>query len=159
MGCDIHCYIEYKRPSDNRCRWRDFGGRINPGRNYNIFSKMAGARGELSDAVVAPRGFPNDAAYKSSDDYWLYISDSGNENTCTKEQAERYIAYGCKYKDTEKRWVSHPDWHTHSWLSADEFERATNDDFDKPEYTAILAAMLSFESCGYESRLVFWFDN
>lgn len=157
MGCDIHCYIEYRHPTDDR--WRDFGGRIKPGRNYKIFSRMAGVRGQLSDAVVAPRGFPNNAAYASCDDYWLYISESINENTCTKEQAKRYISYGCKYRDDKRRWVSHPDWHTHSWLTSKEFEQAIKSDFDAPEYTAILAAMRSFESGGYESRLVFWFDN
>lgn len=34
MGCDIHCYLEYK-PKDSD-RWRPHGGRINPGRNYEI---------------------------------------------------------------------------------------------------------------------------
>lgn len=155
MGCDIHCYIEYKKPTSPR--WRDFGKRINPGRNYAIFEKMAGVRGS-DEPEVHPRGFPDDCASEASDDYWLYVSDIKKPGNCTRERAESYVACGSRWRNEEKAWVSHPDWHSHSWLKPDEFERAIAG-FDEPEYQAVLAAMRSFESQGYESRLVFWFDN
>ncbi len=155
MGCDIHCYIECRDPKQPR--WRDFGGRINPGRDYRVFEKLAGVRG-FDEPEVHPRGFPNDSAYKASDDYWLYITDTEGDGYCTREQAERYVEGGCVWCNEDKQRVSHPDWHSHSWLTPDEFERAITG-FEAPEYKAILAAMRSFESQGCESRLVFWFDN
>lgn len=159
MGCDIHCYIEYKKPTDPR--WRDFGKRINPGRYYELFEKLAGVRGS-DEPEVHPRGFPPDSASEASGDYWLYVSDAedsdSSEGCCSKARADQYVSNGCVWRNEEKQWVSHPDWHNHSWLTPDEFERAIKG-FPAPEYYAVLAAMRSFETQGYESRLVFWFDN
>lgn len=122
MGCDIHCYIEYKPAGSDD--WSDFGGRINPGRNYDLFAKLAGIRNyDEIEPVAKPRGYPKDAAYEA-----------------------------------EKKYVSNPDWHTHSWLTADEFAVAIEGS-GEPEYEAILAAMRSFEAGGAQARIVFWFDN
>ena len=54
--------------------------------------------------------------------------------------------------------VSHPDWHSHTWLSADEFEKAIQD-LGNEKYRAALAAMRSFEADGLDARIVIWFDN
>lgn len=158
MGCDIHCYVEYK--GVNRDRWSHFGGRINPGRNYDLFARMAGVR---SDGVIVPvaplRGFPDDAAYAATHGNWIFICDHPDENCCTKERAEYYFqCCGSRYKNEERKFVSNPDWHSHSWLTPDEFEAAIKESCG-PEYMAILAAMRCFESLGYQARLVFWFDN
>lgn len=155
MGCDIHCYIEYRNPKNPR--WCDFGGRINPGRDYRIFEKLAGVRGS-DEPEIHPRGFPTDCAGSASDDYWLFITDTEGPCYCTRQRAEQYVSGGCVWRNEEKQWVSHPDWHNHSWLTPDEFEKVLTG-FTSLEYTAILAAMRSFETQGYESRIVFWFDN
>ncbi len=157
MGCDIHCYVEYKRPDWKH--WSGFGGRINPGRSYFLFSKMAGVRnsGEI-EPVVPPRGFPADCAYVAERDNYLYVTDTEGEGYCTAERAEHYIEYGSQWKDETKKFVTHPDWHTHSWLTPNEFEKAIEEATNE-EYRAILAAMRSFESQGFAARLVFWFDN
>lgn len=157
MGCDIHCYIEYKPTGYDR--WFSFGGRINPGRNYALFAKMAGVRNyDEVIPVSQPKGFPNDASSKADGDHWLYISDVEMEGCCTFEQAERFVQMGSRYQDKEKTFVSHPDWHSHSWLTPDEFEQAIFES-SEAQYRAILAAMRSFERDGHQSRLVFWFDN
>ena len=78
-------------------------------------------------------------------------------------------------KDKSFRWITHPDWHTHSWLNADELEDAIEsypeiqrknwgeDSISKPhaEVYGWLAAMRALdESDGViASRLVIWFDN
>ena len=55
MGCDIHCYIEYKPAGSDD--WSDFGGRINPGRNYDLFAKLAGIRNyDEITPIAKPRG-------------------------------------------------------------------------------------------------------
>lgn len=161
MGCDIHCYIEYKNKNDTR--WRDFGGRINPGRYYSIFSKMAGVRSYGDDPpVVPPRGRLTDMAYAARDDDQLYITDS-NEDGCTapdraKEWVDRGISTYINNHEGKPTWVTSPDHHSHSWLTAAEFQQALGESA-LVEYTAMLAAMKHFEDTNHDCRLVFWFDN
>ena len=169
MGCDIHCYVEYKSAAHSH--WRPFGGRINPGRNYTMFGFMAGVRcGDLPH--FTPRGAASDMAYKAADDNRLYISkdSSDSEGNCSPESAERWVNSGiAEYTDDSKKFVTHPDWHSHSWLSPSEFEQcleqcleyyaANSLPSDICEYRALLAALQSFENQGFDARLVFWFDN
>ena len=158
MGCDIHCYIEYQQPNSDW--WRDFGGRINPGRSYFAFGKLAGVRNYDENNFIPPRGLPKDLAYESQHDARLFVYGDGEDDGCTsREKADRWVANGTsRYLDDDKKFVSHPDWHSHSWLTADEYEQAIKD-VEGHEYHAILAAMRSFESRGLKSRLVFWFDS
>jgi hypothetical protein len=93
VGCDLHCYVEYrsKRPRSAYDReWRDFGGRVNPGRNYAAFAALAGVRGPQSRGGVEPRGIPDDMAWAARGDWWLYIDDryagsSGGEDGPTDD--------------------------------------------------------------------------
>lgn len=161
MGCDIHCYVEYYWPgedhSNGKKRWRDFGQRINPGRNYTLFGYLAGVRRDVTP-VVPPRGVPRDLAWAASDDYWLWLE--GKD----RARAARWVEQGdsvYRHNDAgEPQWVSHPDYHTHSWLTPDEFEKALVLAGETTgEYRALLAAMRSLEKDGDKVRLVFWFDN
>lgn len=132
MGCDIHCYIEYKEPDSDK--WRDFGGCINPGRNYSMFGAMAGVRVD-SIPFVARRGFPADCSYSAFNDNTIYISEGQKEPFkhidgelyYSPTHAAEYVAKGyCEYVDRggRKLWVTNCDHHSHSWLTADEFELA-----------------------------------
>ena len=183
MGCDIHCYVEYRTPRHRPgSSWSDFGGRINPGRNYRIFEQMAGVRAiDEKNAVVPPRGLPDDIGYAASGDAWVWIDydghhcDCGESNSVDPDTAARWAdyrddgkGYRYGYDDAAKvkpLWVAGPDWHSHSWLTPSEFatalERAGDDatPHDEPEYYALLAAMRALEGYGNEVRLVFWFDN
>lgn len=158
MGCDIHLYIEYKPSGADR--WRSFGERINPGRNYQIFGRLAGVRCE-DEQHIAPRGVPEDMSYSALGDHWLYVTDRPGDGSCTRQDAERYISNcGSRWRGSEQKHVSHPDWHTHSWLTTSEFADAIGGfDSGEFEYRAILAAMRSFEADGCVARVVFWFDN
>lgn len=176
MGCDIHCYAEYRRPAARRhdgelSGWNDFGGRINPGRRYDIFECMAGVRGDDENAVVPPRGLPDHLAYAARSDAWLWIDYNargecvcGESRYVTQAQAE---SWGGFHSDRDQQGrptrVAAPDYHSHSWLTPTEFEHAllsaeARPD-DSPEYFALLAALRALESAGNETRLVFWFDN
>lgn len=139
MGCDCHCYVEHRpkeRDPGNTAqeRWDSFGARINPGRNYLMFAVMAGVRAPDEPenyCLFKPRGFPTDPAWYSNDDNYLYVKDeeTNEEGCCTREDAEKWVNsghYGCHYKKDVQgvnRWVSHPDWHTHSWLTLAEFKQ------------------------------------
>ena len=63
MGCDIHLYIESKTGLGD-FGWESFGGRIDVGRNYELFGLLAGVRG-TREALVAPRGLPGDISVRA----------------------------------------------------------------------------------------------
>lgn len=195
MGCDIHMYVEYaykkKIPLDGetdkfeleKVWWRGFGGRLNPGRDYLMFSLLSdGVRGSY-DESLPPKGLPpkDELSYESSADAFLYISDEkdsskiGN-NECTLESAIRWTQGGYRqiYNDRNgnPRWVDHPDWHSHSWVTAEEYAQVLENYKKLSErfndglggnynlgYDIILSMMRTIESRGAEPRLVFWFDN
>jgi len=170
MGCDAHCYVEYRTKEEtNREYWSSFGGRINPGRNYWMFGLMAkGTRSEFEEAFE-PKGLPELLGYQSTYDAYMYIVDDDDEmdepsHQCKRSDAERWAKYGNKISE-DNRFIEHPDWHTHSWLSVNEFEEVLNsfnkmkDAYPQPEYEALLAAMKTLEKYNNEVRLVFWFDN
>src|SRR3990167_4899571 len=183
MGCDIHCYVEYKPigcdPLDP-LRWWPFCDRINPGRNYTLFGHIAGVRSE-GPPVVEPRDVPSDMAWRADQDYWINIDVNGQfpdaEGWCAPHRAQQYAAGGSilagsyiptsrttttsvgerltvllseEYRGQPTK-VSHPDWHHHTWLTVEEFEKAmrasvegeTPESYHPPgvEYWALLAAM------------------
>lgn len=168
MGCDIHMYVEYK--SKNRYNWVGFGSRINPGRNYFMFGLLSkGVRSDNEKGIEA-KGLPDGMSYKSSDDAFIYINDNyaaDDDNYCTLESANRWAEYGCKiiFRDDKPFKVENPDWHSHSWLTTQEFEKQLeiyNSEpgyYPEPEYMAVLASMKELEKYECDSRIVFWFDN
>lgn len=212
MGCDIHCYIEYRDRENltinggRENNWRSFGGRINPGRNYGLFGLMANVRSydEPERCLFKPKGLPEDIGHSAADDNFLYITEDENfkETGCIfRKRAENWVNTGNSvYKNDvngKPTWVSNPDWHSHSWLSLSEYRQVLErykvleqkeweireadrlellklveedkrgqswlnppcEHYDEPKYHVIEAAMVKFEEMGYESRLVFWFDN
>lgn len=205
MGADIHLYVEYTdkktleeekngklngRGEPIKAYWRDLGGRINPGRNYWMFGILSkGVRVDTENAFE-PKGIPDfhSLAYASRNDYTLYISDKEDDEGkyTTLEKAIKWASseyyrselYYRNPTDDKPTWVSSPDWHSASWLTTEEYEKAIQIYKDKcmeaykddpeynpieegilPEYEAMLAAMKSLESNGMVSRVVFWFDN
>ncbi len=163
MGCDIHLYVEYRKGYD---AWDNFGLRFNPGRDYWLFSRLAGVRETEGHPCVFPvRGMPTDPAFQTRIENRLYVTDEvGEENSCTKQEAELWVSKGfSKYTDERRDVITHPDWHSHSHLTLFEFEKASRV-LDTPEilsdeYVALHAAMKSLEKSGYQVRVVFWFDN
>lgn len=160
MGCDIHCYVEYKSPESKY--WESFGGHFNPGRDYSLFGRLAGIRRSEVAPLVEPRGIPRDLAFKASRDYWLWVSrkpdDSGTQ--VTRSQANEFVSSGLsRYNPENDQEISNPDWHTETWLTCAEFSQAISGGYAAPEYDALLAAMQSLEASGFVTRLVMWFDN
>lgn len=173
MGCDIHMYVEYKRKNEENSNWRDFGKRINPGRNYVMFGLLSkGVRSNLQTGIEA-KGLPEDLGYFSNIDSYIFINDKyaeTDDDYTTLETAERWSKSGNKIiKDEEGKpiKVEHPDWHSHSWLTTAEFKKQlevyyNNPDwlkYPEPQYNALLASMIELEKFDLECRIVFWFDN
>lgn len=173
MGCDIHMYVEYKRKNDERNNWREFGGRINPGRNYYMFGLLSkGVRSDL-DEGLEPKGLPANLGYNSACDAYIRINDKyaqDDDDYTTLETALRWAQYGRKIINDDNGnpyKIEHPDWHSHSWLTTEEFKqqleiyylKTENKQYPEPEYNALLAAMIELEKFDKECRIVFWFDN
>lgn len=169
MGCDIHAYVEYRNDYNDKENWNNFGGRINPGRHYGVFAKLVGVcnyDGYDIKPLSEPKGLPTVLSWVVKYDNQIYITKEAEScaNECTTEQAERWIKSGYSERVDENH-VTHPDWHSHSWCTADELEEVFNDpktQFNKEqevEYVALLDLMRSFERQGKKTRLVFWFDN
>lgn len=157
MGCDIHLFVEYKRKEDKQ--WWNFGKQFLPGRNYSIFGRMAGVRG-TDEPISEPRGIPKDVAWTTEEENTLFVTDEKKEESgyVDKETAQKWIKEGLSEKYDEHR-ITHPDWHSHSWLNKNEFAEAIKEYKGEEQYMAILAVMDFFETAGYECRVVFWFDN
>ncbi|HEV8397221.1 MAG TPA: hypothetical protein VGQ37_23220 [Vicinamibacterales bacterium] len=185
MGCDIHCYIEHREKADDG-RWWSLGGRINPRQNYRLFERLAGARGDRASALVPPRGVPDDVGWEALHGNWRLIAYGAEpaSDLVTPEEAAVYVEkHGSRYRGVVRlskvttfengtavvvdnaeyvgrpEYVSDPDFHSHSWLTPAEWERATADFPDEFEYSAMLAAMRDLERRDREVRVVFWFDN
>lgn len=161
MGCDIHVYIESKPYPDGR--WWGFGGRLNPGRDYHVFGALAGVRCRDIEHIP-PRGLPDDCAHQTWDDNHLRIAkrEHDDELVAEPDRAAEWVAqgasvevqhYGCKY-------VTHPDWHSHTWLTLEEWRaalaRAPDHDL---EYDAVTAVLETLSRHRRPVRVVFWFDN
>lgn len=165
MGCDIHCYPEFRKPNNEH--WSSWSGRVNPGRNYELFGFIAGVRGE-GGPVVPPRGLPSGKlGFYAFDDHKLSINDkfADSDGFCTLAKAQEWAKHGSVIVNTEAGnpwYVTHPDWHSHTWLTPTEFEQAIERCTrwaPQDDYFALLAALKSLESRGNEVRLVIWFDN
>ncbi len=123
MGCDIHPYLEYYKEGSNYIN--GFGRVQTGGRNYLLFSILAGVRG--GPALYPQRGVPDNLAYRTAGDWWYYIVDKEEDiceqNQCSKEKAARWVEEGASVYNDDKTRVSDPDAHSASWLNADELEK------------------------------------
>lgn len=128
MGCDIHAVIEYCRKrqdgDEREPHWMTWAT-VSPGRNYAMFTAMAGVRGEEGRAIVQPRGIPARVSFGVMNDYYLYVTENtdGDPQSITQEKADKYLAYGSTRHPTMPQYISGPDWHSASWLTTAEMEQ------------------------------------
>jgi len=162
MGCDIHGYIDYEdfKDSQGKTRYSCFGDNLGD-RDYAMFGLLAGVR--RGSAIFEPRGIPENISFTVKNKFYMFVVDGeeDGEGFVSKLTAQKWVAQGWS-KQIEDKWITHPDWHTPSWLTVKEYEqvllaREEITDYGKPsqEWYAILAAMKVLNN----SRFVFWFDN
>ena len=104
------------------------------GRHYNVFAVLANVRNGRGFAGVRtgsgfvpidlPRGVPRNASPEAIRDYTLRVvpvrSDT-DERVAAAHQAEKWIASGAsRWWDEKAALITHPDWHSASWLLAAE---------------------------------------
>lgn len=130
MGCDIHPYLEYRKPGFPL--W--WGWQVGIDRNYDLFRAMGlEQRGSPEiKPVVSIRGLPLDLSYECEQGWERWKADAHNPSWLT------FLEFNAALR------ASHP---SHSKQTASVTAKI------------IAIAMFEFVSQGYEVRLVFWWDN
>ena len=173
MGCDIHAYVDFDESfnaSDGSPWVSCYATDIQLGRNYNLFTMMASVRDDhgWAGSKRKPRGLPMKYSFKVDHANTLYIGrrESG-ERTVSRRRAASWVKAGYSeytaYRDQDgrPRWVTDPDWHSHSWLTAKELRSIQAEfveHFGKP-YEPLEPLIAMMDCFGDRARLVFWFDN
>ena len=138
MGCDVHCHFEVKIDG----KWEHYSV---PGirRNYQLFEKMAGVRGDITNAISPPKGLPDEISVitKIDVDYWN--GDAHNHSWLSSTEFKELYVFHQK--------LAGKDWYN---LDYEQYGFLFGNDFKSFE----------LESEGYpkeieDFRLVFWFDN
>lgn len=110
MGCDIHAHVEVK-VKNKWLHWDE----LKIERDYDLFEKMAGVRGDVKNAIAPPRGLPKDInpSTKLASDIegidghshsWLSIDELLPLENITKGTWPFGYLFGncwCGFKDTE----------------------------------------------------------
>ena len=132
MGCDVHAFIDYDDFKTREGDWyvSNFASHVDIGRNYTLFALMAGVRydenrmgGKLP--MFEPRGIPNKVSWSVKDEYTLWVIDDDEEDSersAKRSQALKWIAQGIS-EMFDEHYITHPDWHSASWLTADELDQ------------------------------------
>ncbi|MGN6438508.1 MAG: hypothetical protein ACTHMM_18335 [Agriterribacter sp.] len=167
MGCDIHLFVEYKRPGSER--WVNYGKEFRLDRIYGLFARLAGVRSHKSiTPVAAGRGVPEDAAMETIEGYTYFISDEKGYGYITQEKADEWVSKGySKYVGDGKYRITNSDRHSHSWATAEEFEKAVSETFfkegkwmgDYSDYKIMVELLAAIKREDFEVRVVFFFDN
>ncbi len=133
MGCDIHIHFEIKVDDE----WLHYSApRID--RDYDLFEKMAGVRGSVENAIVAPKGMPDNVS-KTTLMEFRWLGSDGHTFSWLNKKEIRELCY--LYTETiAESWEQIGYLFGNDWKFFDEYRK----DYP-PEIQDI--------------RLVFWFDN
>lgn len=131
MGCDIHAHFEIKVDGE----WLHYS-QPHIHRNYELFGKMAGVRGDEQPVSLA-KGLPKDMSKTTIlESIWLGADGHSHSWLNSKEIAE-VIKFHESQTDPS---IAYKVSHEHGW---DSFEKYRDDYPEEIE----------------DIRLVFWFDN
>jgi hypothetical protein len=167
MGCDIHAFVEYRRPGEKS--WECFGGEHHLERCYALFSRLGGVRVQGSeDSTAERRGLPADASLDVAGHDQLTVVDElvADSRVALWDAVEEWLKVGAVRvvladADGQPLVVSHPDHHSHSWCSPTELAKVLGaHDEGAPFQWGLMADLLiHIKEAGNEARMVFWFDS
>ena len=139
MGCDIHLHSEIKVNG----KWLHYD-QPDCDRNYELFEKMAGVRGENKNAIAAPRGLPEDASDTTNfeSDHWDSDGHSHSWLSAAEiHQLAEWYREEFKGRDKDNFW---PKWDR--WLCGNCYSDFVRYPESRPKEIE-------------DVRFVFWFDN
>lgn len=141
MGCDIHLHAEIKVCGV----WHHYS-KPQITRHYILFERMAGVRGDVENAIAAPRGVPDDATFTTRYDFDHYGSDAHSASWLGAEEISMLVKYAEEMKKILVRdWYS-PELEEFGFLFGNGLEHVKRYPDSYPK--------------GLEDfRWVFWFDN
>ena len=171
MGCDIHAFIEYVYDGDTITNaFTD--DELNFGRDYDLFSLIAGVRG-MCAPLVSPRGFPDDYAtnghptvfssnWRVKEKYNEWKKDAHSTTWLTLDELKTIRAKYIKDK-LEFYGISDPE----IWAlvnSTNAMNSVFTYSFGENENAALYLTIVIMESLKkldpkIQMRMVCWFDN
>lgn len=189
MGTDIHAFVEVYRgrgdpfgvDADIVCFNR---GEFFVPNDYDLLNALGDGRSRSLPpdevqrwALISPRGLPENASCAVLDRYYHTVLGSGERPDhvssfwpglppVTRENAELWVAQGWShFAPDPPAQVSHPEWHSPSWLLLTEVYASLahfglTTETLPVEFRVILRVMEEFEAVGTgRTRLSFWYDN
>lgn len=138
MGCDIHVHMEIKLNG----QWEHYSiPRIS--RNYALFEKLAGVRGEVENAIAPPRGLPDDVTTVTKFDCSYWGLDGHSHSWISSQEFAEIYAY-------HETLVANKDY----WYLSDIYGYLFGNDFKdfwvyREDYPKEVE----------DFRMIFWFDN
>ena len=127
IGCDIHSYVEIEEHKNYVSNL----AKITLSRDYLLFGLLAGVRVLPEEfgakLLFEPRGLPEVNSDVVNVDNNLYVIEDNDKdtekNSCNRSMAELWVKQGkSKWVFETKHIITHPDWHTHSYLYVDELK-------------------------------------
>jgi len=135
MGCDIHIHAEIKVNG----KWHHYA-QPECNRHYRLFERMAGVRGDVKNAIAAPRGIPRNASFTTKFDKKTWGSDGHSHSWLSSKELAELADWQEKNGES---WIKQ-DWN--KWLFGNNYS-----DFHK--YPSSRAKSIQ------DVRFIFWFDN
>ena len=141
MGCDIHAIFQAKTDGI----WVDVPSKYDEGRDYVLFSWLAGVRGSSDFQISKQRGLPND--FDLVDGYFHPILCFENTDDCghihvNGERARKYMGE-----------------HSHSWLTSTEILSEKNQLIDGDDIQYFIDEVSRMHKIYKEVRIIFGFDS
>lgn len=138
MGCDIHGHFEVKIGG----KWEHYST-TNIWRDYSLFEKMAGVRGDINKAISPPKGLPDDISIITKLDADRWGIDGHHHSWLSSSEFK--VLY-----NSHKTRVSTDNW----WDIVEQYGFLFGQDFE-----SFSPGAESFPKEIEDFRLVFWFDN
>ncbi len=136
MGCDIHAHFEVKING----KWEHYSV-PNIVRCYGLFEKMAGVRGDIKNAIVPPKGVPDNLSVITALDLEMWDCDAHTRSWLDCDEIAEVINF---HKNlTNDFFIELNEW---GFLFRNSFGGLNKYRGDYPEEIE-------------DVRLVFWFDN
>lgn len=132
MGCDIHLFTEVK--AEVADGWTMIES-PDTDRDYELFEKMAGVRGDESNAIAKPRGLPNDTSDGTRLHYRNWEGDARSTSYLTFIELLKL-----------KKWYDKRQKDPFNWYRNFGYAFGDGIDGELPEWVENI-------------RVVFWFDN
>lgn len=163
MGCDIHIHVEYRHKKARY--WTSlYYDSINPGRIYELFTKLSAVRGDNAHPIATP-GWPDNPSFSSENAIKVRIDDENSncERRVSSATAQRWVSSNSSryiFRDGTDIpiAVTHPDWHSYGHCTVEQMAKALRGN-SGCEYRAMMAAARSLEKDGLEVRFLFYYDN